>query len=192
MPIGYACRKYWKESFLAQPQKFTALLQRPPSIKGPLIKAWENYMLNGMTLRLCLVALACSTASAGYAFADESKEISQPAGDLATSTQPLRLAQGNDTTRAHAPPAKTSDQGAEFAEIIVTATKRAENIQDIPLPVSVETSAQLLEAGYTNLLDYATNVPGLNVGSLGTPGQTQVSIRGISSTSAVSAIAARR
>jgi iron complex outermembrane receptor protein len=117
-------------------------------------------MLNGVTLRPCLVAIACSTSIAGYAFADEPKEINQPA----------------------------SGQSAEIGEIIVTATKREENLQDIPLPVSVETSGQLLEAGYTNLLDYAANVPSLNAGSLGTPGQTQVSIRGISSTSAVSAI----
>jgi iron complex outermembrane recepter protein len=144
-------------------------------------------MLNGMTLRLCLVAIACSTSIAGYAFGDDAKEINQPAGDLAADSEPYRLAQASQTTRANAP-AQTPDQGAEFAEIIVTATKRAENLQDIPLPVSVETSAQLVEAGYTNLLDYAANVPSLNVGSMGTPGQTQVSIRGISSTSAVSAI----
>jgi iron complex outermembrane recepter protein len=79
-------------------------------------------------------------------------------------------------------------QGAGLDEIIVTATKRTENLQDIPLPVSVETSAQLVAAGYTNLVDYASNIPSLNVGSLGTPGQSQVSMRGISSTSAVSAI----
>src|ERR1700722_5448573 len=79
-------------------------------------------------------------------------------------------------------------QASGLDEIIVTATKRTENLQDIPLPVSVETSAQLVAAGYTNLVDYASNIPSLNVGSLGTPGQSQVSMRGISSTSAVSAI----
>jgi len=123
--------------------------------KGFSLSLGENYMLNGITMRPCLVAIACSTFTAGYAFAAETKEI---------------------------------DQSSGIEEIIVTATKRSENLQNIPLPVSVETSAQLVEAGYTNLLDYASNIPSLNVGSLGAPGRNQVSMRGVSSTSAVSAI----
>lgn len=82
--------------------------------------------------------------------------------------------------------AQPGDQGLQ--EIVVTANKRTENMQDVAAAVSVENGAQLLEQGKTNLVDYAADVPGLNVVGNGSPGQTSVSIRGISSNTATSAV----
>jgi iron complex outermembrane recepter protein len=73
-------------------------------------------------------------------------------------------------------------------EVIVTATKRAESVQDVPATVSVEKGDQLVEQGFTSLADYAEKVPGLNVVNSGTPGQNAVSIRGISSNTSTSAV----
>ena len=64
-------------------------------------------------------------------------------------------------------------------EVIVTASKRAENIQIVASSVSVLGAEDLdmLHAG--QLSDYAGYVPGLIVNSNGTPGQSTLILRGI-------------
>lgn len=64
-------------------------------------------------------------------------------------------------------------------EIIVTATKRASTIQDLPFSVNAQTQADIERTGSTNLEDISRNVAGLSVQNLG-PGQSQVAIRGVS------------
>jgi iron complex outermembrane receptor protein len=74
------------------------------------------------------------------------------------------------------------DQAAEEAdgnEIIVTATKRSETIQDVPFSINAQTAAQIQKTGATSLEDISRNVAGLTVQNLG-PGQSQVSVRGVS------------
>src|SRR3546814_7725172 len=50
-----------------------------------------------------------------------------------------------------------------IAEIVVTAQKRVERLQDVPLAVNVATSDQLKEAGIQNVEAIGMLVPGLNV-----------------------------
>jgi len=69
-------------------------------------------------------------------------------------------------------------------EITVTAQKRTENLQDVPATVSVIGSDALNELHATQLTDIGAYIPGLQVDSYGTPGQTILSIRGISPISA--------
>jgi outer membrane receptor protein involved in Fe transport len=76
----------------------------------------------------------------------------------------------------------------ELTEIVVTATKRAENIQDIPVSVSVESGAAMLERGQSSLLDYAAYMPGFNVTNQGTPGTSSVQLRGISTQTSTAAV----
>jgi len=64
-------------------------------------------------------------------------------------------------------------------EIIVTAQKRTENLQDVPLAISVVGAQQLEDYHVNQLTDIAAYVPGLQVTNGGTPGQTTVSLRGI-------------
>jgi outer membrane receptor protein involved in Fe transport len=66
-----------------------------------------------------------------------------------------------------------------IAEIIVSAQKRAENLQDVPASVSVFGEQQLVRLHATQLTDYAAYMPGINIGSGGTPGQTTITLRGI-------------
>jgi outer membrane receptor protein involved in Fe transport len=65
------------------------------------------------------------------------------------------------------------------AEIIVTATKRAQSILDVPFSVNAQTAEDIARTGATNIEDIARNVAGLAVQNLG-PGQSQVVIRGVS------------
>ena len=64
-------------------------------------------------------------------------------------------------------------------EIIVTATKRASRVQDVPFSVNAQTEEDIQRANAQTLEDISRNVAGLAVQNLG-PGQSQVSIRGVS------------
>ena len=64
-------------------------------------------------------------------------------------------------------------------DIIVTATKRNETIQDVPFSINAQTAADIEKSGSNSLEDIARNVAGLSVQNLG-PGQSQVSVRGVS------------
>src|SRR5260370_30427283 len=65
-------------------------------------------------------------------------------------------------------------------EMTVTARKKQETIQEVPVSVAAPTEEQLRDRGAENLEDVAANVPGFSVQSLG-PGQSQIAIRGVSS-----------
>ncbi|MDQ5831770.1 MAG: TonB-dependent receptor, partial [Actinomycetota bacterium] len=65
-------------------------------------------------------------------------------------------------------------------EVTVTAMKREETIFNTPISVAAPTEDILRERGADSLEDVAANVAGFAVQNLG-PGQTQVSMRGVSS-----------
>src|SRR5262245_37701629 len=71
--------------------------------------------------------------------------------------------------------------GAEAREkIVVTATKREANLQDVPFSINAQTEEDIRKSGAVTLEDLSRNVAGLAIQNLG-PGQSQVSIRGVSS-----------
>ena len=63
-------------------------------------------------------------------------------------------------------------------EIVVTATKRASTVQDVPFSVNAQTQEDIQRAHAQTLEDLSRNVAGLTVQNLG-PGQSQVAIRGV-------------
>ncbi|MFL6576689.1 MAG: TonB-dependent receptor, partial [Povalibacter sp.] len=66
-----------------------------------------------------------------------------------------------------------------IGEIIVTAQKRATALQDVPFSVAAMGESQIRDTGSTDIAELARNVAGLAITDLG-PGQSQVSIRGVS------------
>ncbi len=70
-------------------------------------------------------------------------------------------------------------QSSIVEEIVVTAQKRTENLQDVPSSISVFSDARLQQLGASSLTDYAGYIPGLSINDLGTPGQVMVTLRGI-------------
>jgi len=68
----------------------------------------------------------------------------------------------------------------QLGTVIVTANKRSERLQDVPMGVSVMAGPQLERQNATSFADYATQIPGLNTISTG-QGQTQLVLRGITS-----------
>jgi iron complex outermembrane recepter protein len=70
--------------------------------------------------------------------------------------------------------------GSETDEIIVTAQKREERLQDVPAAVSAFGGDELLEGAILDLTEIASRVPGLFGGKVGTT-RPQLFIRGIGS-----------
>lgn len=64
-------------------------------------------------------------------------------------------------------------------EMVVTARKREETVQDVPMSVAAPTESQLRDRGAENIEDVSANVAGFTVQNLG-PGQSQIAIRGVS------------
>lgn len=75
--------------------------------------------------------------------------------------------------------ASNSRSAVALEEIIVTATRRAQSIQDVPLSVSALTNADLQRMGADNIQDYYRSIPNFAVIDRG-PGGRQYSIRGVS------------
>lgn len=72
-----------------------------------------------------------------------------------------------------------ADDGFALEEIVVTATKRASTIQDVPFSINAQTAADIRRTGAQSLEDVSRSVAGLMIQNLG-PGQSQVAIRGVS------------
>ncbi len=69
---------------------------------------------------------------------------------------------------------------ALIEEIIVTATRRAESLQDAPLAVSAFTGDDLQRQGITSSHGLGSTVPNLTIGTEGARDATYIAIRGVS------------
>ena len=77
-------------------------------------------------------------------------------------------------------PSLAAGQNA-IEEVVVTATKREESLQDVPVAVTALTEDALREVGVSNFEDYVLQLPGVTAGGSG-PGQNTIYIRGVAST----------
>ena len=75
--------------------------------------------------------------------------------------------------------AQTTADADTITEVVVTAQKRAERVQDIPISVSAISSQDMDRAGAGDFHDLLLSIPGVSFSS-SEPGQSRYSIRGIS------------
>jgi iron complex outermembrane recepter protein len=116
--------------------------------------------------------------------ADHRAQLAQ-ANPAASSTNNAATTVNPSAPNREAP----SDKGSEkstLTEIIVTATKRAERLQDVPMAASVITGAQLMATQATTLQDVVNATPGLQLISA-SPVTNELVIRGISVASSINA-----
>ncbi|MDC0588734.1 TonB-dependent receptor [Porticoccaceae bacterium] len=78
--------------------------------------------------------------------------------------------------------ATTSVAEITIEEIVVSARKRAENLQEVPIAVTAFTEAQIESAGIQRPADFISLMPNVTMVDSANVGDTQVSIRGIVST----------
>ena len=85
-------------------------------------------------------------------------------------------------TLAHAQDSQDPQASDEVAsdEILVTAQRREERLQDVPISITAIGSAKLEQANVQSFDDYAKLLPSVSFQSFG-PGQSQIFFRGISS-----------
>ncbi len=111
------------------------------------------------------------------------KQITRRSGFFATAmnlvlaTTLLTLAGGFAATKASAQAQDDASQGY-IEEIIVTASKRAQTLQEVPIAVSVVTREVLEKAQIHDIKDLQSLVPSLRVTQLQTTGNTNFVIRG--------------
>lgn len=136
---------------------------------------------------LILIATAAWTAVASLAFAQESHDEDL---DLLLRTQPAK--EEKPATQPEAPPEKTERSEAEkervappperpvtaraapaqaIEEIVVTARKTEENIQDVPVAITALTPEALEQTSTANMIDLQSRVPNLGARS-GAAGET--------------------
>lgn len=75
--------------------------------------------------------------------------------------------------------AVAQDSGPRLEEVIVTAQKRAESLQDVPISVAAVTGEKLEDAGIETLEDLTVQIPNIHFTETGF--STQVRVRGIGS-----------
>jgi iron complex outermembrane recepter protein len=73
---------------------------------------------------------------------------------------------------------------ASITEIVVTATKRSERLEDVPIAITDITAGDIAARGFTNYADYLNTVPNVSMQDFG-PGKDQIYIRGIVATGGV-------
>jgi iron complex outermembrane receptor protein len=101
-------------------------------------------------------------------------------------TTPVWAQTAGQTAMTDAPPSQASpqiatpaqaDAGAEVAEVVVTAQRRAETVQQSSLDIQVLGQEQLLRAGVSEVKNLSALAPGLQIAFGGN--QTQTFIRGV-------------
>lgn len=70
-------------------------------------------------------------------------------------------------------------QAQMLEEIVVTAQKREQNLQDVPIAVSAFTGEMLVQAGVKDVFDLQTSVPSLTVNTSQSASATAFGIRGV-------------
>lgn len=76
-----------------------------------------------------------------------------------------------------------AQDGPDPEEVIVTATRRVEKIQDVPLNISAVSGDSIQEQGLSDLAEVARTVPGLYVVDQGARTANQIIVRGLNANS---------
>ena len=84
-----------------------------------------------------------------------------------------------DTSLTRASSRPEAVGGPELEEVVVTATRRAERIQDVPITIQVLTAETLKQLSVTTFNDYVKYLPNVTAPSNG-PGQSNIFMRGLS------------
>jgi iron complex outermembrane receptor protein len=103
-------------------------------------------------------------------------------GGLLLTTAPAAYAQAAAESTTAVDTLLAAGEGASVGEVVVTARNRSENVQDVPIPISVVSGEVLAKQRVFTIADLTQRAPGLTAT---TPNarRTGVSLRGIGKTS---------
>jgi iron complex outermembrane receptor protein len=152
-------------------------------VSEPLVRGKQIAAVNGtLTIEGALRQLLNGTGLVATSKDGATYTLAVARAPISLNTTPASKASDTPEVplRKSSPPAADThtekDQG--LAEIIVTAQKRNERLQDVPVPVSVISGEALVAQNQMRLQDYYASIPGLNYSS-GGHGDAELSIRGV-------------
>lgn len=167
---------------------------KTPSVKGQLTPAEalkEMLEGSGFTFHeindhtIAITRSGGATSSTGMQQEDrsgmEASRQGRPNSSSAFLLAQVTEGQSLSSTSIDQSSAPTPEKQGAIQEVIVTAQKREERLQDVPVPVTVLSSDSLLQTNSVRIQDFYSSVPGFNVSpSPGAGGQDMLVIRGIS------------
>jgi iron complex outermembrane recepter protein len=145
------------------------------------LKGIKTHMVHGSidaraALRQLLDGTGITIAS------DDGHIISLRLGPSTASPPPAATSSGNDGPGAGqgaTDPAQAS--GGQLEDVVVTATRRSENLQDVPIALTALTGSTLKQLNVQTLDDFVKYLPNVSTAGAG-PGQSEVYMRGLSTT----------
>jgi iron complex outermembrane recepter protein len=150
-------------------------------------KVVNDHTIAVMTLSAASEPSTSRNFSTSVDHANESAGASKPQEGKKSSSDDFRVAQVDQgkTSGATSVGDQTSNSqqnsngpSTGLSEIIVTAQKKSERLQDVPIPLSVVSAQSLMEQNQLRFEDYFSDFPGLNFSS-GDRGELFPAIRGL-------------
>src|SRR6266403_5959558 len=121
-----------------------------------------------------------TTAARSVAERPSRRPTSMPHGSRSKLALAIAAALSGATAMQAAPAlAAGASSDTTLEEVIVTARKRTENLQDVPLSIDVYTAKDLQNLSISQFEDYATKTPSISFVSAG-PGTQTFVMRGVS------------
>ena len=123
---------------------------------------------NATSRRACLIGILC-LAPAFQALAEDADTSAIPVIPVETLAQPAPPAE--DTTE--------SGQAQRLDDIVVTATKRAQSVRDIPVSINALQGDELEKIGAREMKDFLDQVPGISLQEESADKPRKIAIRGV-------------
>jgi outer membrane receptor protein involved in Fe transport len=105
--------------------------------------------------------------------------LAAPANAQTGAAPPEDAANAGQADDAEPQSSRTADGELFSNEIVVTASRRAERLQNVPSAITALEGSTLEAIGAQTFRDYSTLIPGLSQRDLGNPGQGTIIIRGL-------------
>lgn len=159
-------------------QSGASVIAPAKSVRGVKTRAVSGSMDVGAALKLLLrdTGLEGEIGADGVITIKKRVRLTRISGDAEESGQIAQVSPAS-VDASFASPGEIS--GADGADIVVTATKRAESAQKIPSGLSAVRGETLAEIGAQKLEDYVGYLPSVTFNYSGVPGIGYVGLRGI-------------
>lgn len=138
--------------------------------------------MTGAALWVTMLALA----GASSVNAQTSRLQSVPASGPSSPGQNTKPAAAAPSARNA--PAQATGVDDTVADIVVTAQKREQRLQDVPISITAVTSEEIQARNVTSLNDLQYSVPGLSIFSSQGPGQDVIQIGGVSNVTGLATV----
>ncbi len=134
------------------------------------------------TTRILMLLGVAAPALLAARPADAQDAQASVSGGVASSPAPQAAAESPPPPGVAAQPAESQPEAAPTGDIVVTAQKRSERLQEVPIAVSVVSGAALSALGKPGLEGAVTLVPALNFQKSGTTLNQSLFLRGVGTT----------